>query len=208
MQEYPAHHFPMRIELAWERSTCNLNAFWWGWIIHFMKNMLLRGNGETHVSYGTTQFVLEAVESAHCFALGIELTCERNTCNLITFWSGRIIYFMKNTSLDEMGNTYILWNNTTCVRGRRSNTLFPTENWVLSRKEYCLPLMVSRVTNIIFVSNISFQVNGRSTESLVRKPCMLEAGSLAHCFHVRIELAYERNTCDLKAFWSWRIIHF
>jgi hypothetical protein len=39
-------------------------------------------------------------------------------------------------------NTCILWNNTICVRGRRSCTLFPYEYWITFWKEYCLPLRV------------------------------------------------------------------
>jgi hypothetical protein len=43
---------------------------------------------------------------------------------------------------------------------------------------------------------------------LVRKPSMLEAGDQAQCYPVRIELACERNTRDMEAFSSGRIIHF
>jgi hypothetical protein len=68
--------------------------------------------------------------------------------------------------------------------------------------------MVFKCEEHQLVQNISFQVKGRSTVFLVRKPSMLEAGGSSTLLPLRIELACERNTGDMKAFSSERIIHF
>jgi hypothetical protein len=54
-----------------------------------MTNTHFRLNGETHVSYGTIQSVLEAGGLAHCFPMSIELLFERN----IAYLSGFSFFF-------------------------------------------------------------------------------------------------------------------
>jgi hypothetical protein len=61
---------------------CDLKVFWSGRIIHFMKNILFRRNGETHVSYGKKQSVLEAGVSCRLFQMRPQLPFERNTAYL------------------------------------------------------------------------------------------------------------------------------
>jgi hypothetical protein len=75
-----------------------------------------------------------------------------------------------------------------------SSTLFPCENWVTCRKEYFLLTGFSMGRNTHFVQNMPIQVKWRSTCTLETKPSMLEVEHLAHCFPVRIELVFERNT--------------
>jgi hypothetical protein len=77
----------------------------------------------------------------------------------------------------------------------RSSTLFPCENWVCFWKEYCFPVRISKSSNINFVPNSSFQVNGRSPFSLVRKQSMLEAEGSGTLF------SYENWVSLLKEYW-------
>jgi hypothetical protein len=76
-------------------------------------------NGETDVSYGAIQYVLDIGVSCPLVPRRIELPFERNTAYLLGFSSVRNISFLQNSSIQvNWGNTVSLGKKTTYV-GRR-----------------------------------------------------------------------------------------
>jgi hypothetical protein len=97
--------------LAGERNTCDLNPLWSGWIIHFMKNALLKWNGDNHISYGEMQSVWDA---------GVFCTLFANE-NWVSLWnsglsSGTNIHIVQNSSSSELKKLCISWKKTIYVR--------------------------------------------------------------------------------------------
>jgi hypothetical protein len=154
--------------------------------------------------------LLEARGSLYCYPVRIELVCERNTCNLKVFWSGRIIPFIKKYPLQKKWRNacflhliilyYILLYLTICVRECFAHCSLWELRYLL--KGILHPSVFSIGGDIPFGPNSPIQVNGRITVCLGRKSCMQKQEGLPHCFPVRIELACDRNTCDQKAFFK------
>jgi hypothetical protein len=129
-------------------------------------------------------------------------------CNLKAFWRRKIIHFMKNT--------LFRWNGET-------NVSYWTLQSVLSQEclVHCFPMRSelpfdrntayfsgSSVKNITIVQNCTFQVNGRSTVSLVRKPSMLEEGGSSTLFPSENRAILWKEYLWSQCIWSGGVIHF
>jgi hypothetical protein len=94
-----------------------------------MKNDLFKQNGETHVSYGTVQSVLEAGVLACCFPIIIEFPFKSNVAYLSGFSSMRNIIFVQNSSILVKGRRIVsLGRKPSMFQARRSCILYPCEN--------------------------------------------------------------------------------
>jgi hypothetical protein len=82
-----------------------------------------------------------------------------------------------------------------------SSTLFLCESWVSFWKECFLEDRVFRVEKFSFCSKYAYSAELKKSLYLSKESHLCyKLQRLAHCFHVRIELVFERNTSCISQF--------
>jgi hypothetical protein len=120
----------------------------------------------------------------------------------------RNITFVQSSSFQLNGrSTVSLGRKPSILEEGGSQTLFSCENWVNLWMEYSLPLHIISCEEHHLCAKQQLWRDGRNTLPLVSKTSILEAGMSSTLFPLRTQWYCERNTCNLKVFWSGTIIH-
>jgi hypothetical protein len=123
------------------------------------------------------------------------VSCERNTSEPKAFWSGRIIHSLKNNLSQHIEEIHISYGSKQCVIGK--SILHMVSLWELSHllKGILPTFQGSQVQAKSPFCQITPLLNGRSTESLVRKLSMLEARGSSTIFPRENWVSFWKEYC-------------
>jgi hypothetical protein len=130
-----------------------------------------------------------------CFCVRIELVFERNTKANHSFQGGDGFVWSKKVYLAKLRNMCISWRKPSEWEEWASSTLFLCENWVTFWKIYILQITVSKMEQTSCHSEQAYSTELKKCMYLLKETHVWsKKDHLAHCFPVRVELVFERNT--------------
>jgi hypothetical protein len=216
-QEGLPHCFPVKIQLACERNTAYFSGITNVRNMTFLQNSCIQEKGSSTVSLERKSSNLEVGESSTFFS------CEKWVSLLKEYLWFESILKWENHSLYEKycfrwnGKTLVSYGPIQCVKG--GSVLHLVSLWELSYllKGILPTSQCFHVWGTWALCNISIEVNGTSTVSLLRKPSMWEAGGSStmfpcenflnywkeHCLPLSVLMCEEHELCAVGAF-NWQ----
>jgi hypothetical protein len=141
---------------------------------HFLPNSPIQLNGTSTVCLGRKLSVVESGGPSTLFLNENWVTYWKTYCMALSIFMWMDFLFFRSWEMQVKGwSTVSLLREPLMLAARGSSMLFPSENWVYYKQEYCLSFRLLHCGQHYFVQNCDCQVNGRSAVSVVREPLML-----------------------------------